>query len=57
MRCKPGDESKGTQTRPDIIWEEEEDEGKDGNISKEAVSGDGPAIGRRMVLWLVKGSK
>lgn len=57
MRHNPRDERKGAQTRPDIIWKEEEDESKNGKVPEETVPGECPAVCRGAVLGLVEGAE
>jgi hypothetical protein len=44
MRPDPCDESKGTQTRRDVIREEEDDKANRRKVAKEAVSRQAPAV-------------
>ena len=53
----PRDECKRAQARPDIVWEKEEDESKNGEVSEKSVSCERPAICRRIVLGLVEGAE
>jgi hypothetical protein len=53
----PGDESKGTQGRPDVVWEPEPYKGGKGTIHEVAVPRDCPSVRGRRVLGLMKSSE
>jgi hypothetical protein len=57
VRNEPSDEGECAQAGPDEVGEPEDDESKDGEVRKEPVSGQHPAICRCTILWLMQSTE
>lgn len=50
MWHNPSDKRKRAQTCPNIIWEPKDNEGKNSQVPKEAISAQSPSASRRTIL-------
>lgn len=53
----PCDKCKRAQTRPDVVWKPEQNERKNSEVGKEAITAHPPTIGRGIVLLFMQGAE